>query len=138
MSQVQMPAIEVPHSETGNLLPLLHEIRHALQKLLEHDEETVIDLRALPLAPGEEKRLEEALGKGEVSATLDALGESRLTETRYSGVWLVTHYNSNGEVMGKYIEITRIPSLLRCQDEEMSAALAALETRLNTTGESTP
>ncbi|HIE55188.1 MAG TPA: hydrogenase accessory protein HupE, partial [Chromatiaceae bacterium] len=44
---------------------------------------------SLPLAPGEEKRLEEALGEGEVKATLNALGESRLIETRYSGVWLI-------------------------------------------------
>jgi len=138
MSRVSLPTIEMAEIETGNLLPLLHEIRHALRKLLGSGETTVIDLGALPLAPGEEKRLEEALGEGEVKATLNALGESRLIETRYSGVWLISHFNSNGEVMGKYIEITRVPALLQSQEEEMNAALTALNSRLQTTGESTP
>lgn len=137
MSPVEMPAIEVPEAETGNLLPLLHEIRHALRKLLGTGEETTIDLRALPLAPGEESRLEAALGEGEVKATLDALGESRLVETRYSGVWRVTHFNAQGETIGKYIEIARVPSLLQAQKEEMQGALDALDSRLQSiSGES--
>ncbi|HIE55187.1 MAG TPA: hypothetical protein EYP90_08415 [Chromatiaceae bacterium] len=49
-----------------------------------------------------------------------------------------SHFNSNGEVMGKYIEITRVPALLQSQEEEMNAALTALNSRLQTTGESTP
>ena len=61
--------------ETGNVKPLLHEIRHALARLEEGGEGTVIDLQSLPLAPGEERRIEETLGKGEVSAELNALGD---------------------------------------------------------------
>ena len=139
MNSVQLPAIEVPQPETGNLLPLLHEIRHALELLLDTGEETTIDLRALPLAPGEEKRLEEALGRGEVKVSLSALGPSILQETAYSGVWHVTHFSANDEILGKYLEIARVPALLKAQEEEMRAALDALHKKLHSSlsGEST-
>ncbi len=132
MNSVQLPAIEVTEAETGNLLPLLHEIRHALERLLDTGEETVIDLRALPMAPGEEQRLEQALGKGEVEAVLDALGRSVIRETRYSGVWLVTHQDEGGEVLGRTIEVTRVPALVPSQPEEMDHSLLELEARLHT------
>ena len=46
----QTPSIPVAMEGefTGNVTPLLHEIRHALAALLESDEQTVIDLRAMP------------------------------------------------------------------------------------------
>ncbi len=58
---------------TGNVQPLLYEVYHALKRLLETGEVTVIDLRALPLAPGEEAKIEQKLGTGEVHARIDAL-----------------------------------------------------------------
>ena len=47
---------------TGNVEPLLHEIRHALKRLANGEDGTVIDLKRLPLAPGEEERIEATLG----------------------------------------------------------------------------
>ena len=115
---------------TGNIPPLLHEIRHALRSLLQSGETTTIDLRSLPLAPGEQEALLELLGKGEISATLEALGTSEIIETAHAGVWLIFHYNSNREVMGKFIEITRIPAILQSHTEEIEEALASLQERL--------
>ena len=43
---------------TGNVIPLLHQIRHALSQLLAQQEETTIDLRRLPLSASEESQLE--------------------------------------------------------------------------------
>lgn len=111
---------------TGNVLPLLHEVRHALERLLTTGEETTIDLASLPLAPGEFDRIEAALGEGEVTATLNALGPSEIRETRYSGVWLVTHRNATDEVMGRYIEIARMPAVLLAQEPDMRRGLADL------------
>jgi len=132
MKPVELPPVEVPQPETGNLEPLLHEIRHALRRLVESGDETILDLRALPLAPGEEKRLEEALGVGEVEISIQALGTTRVIETRYSGVWLVTHQDEGGEVLGRTIEVTRIPALVPSQPEEMDHSLLELEARLHT------
>jgi hydrogenase-1 operon protein HyaF len=115
---------------TGNVLPLLHEVRHALERLLATGEETTIDLGALPLAPGEFDRIVEELGQGAVTAVLNALGLSEIRETRYSGVWLVTHRNVTDEVMGRYIEIARMPAVLLAQDADMRQGLAELQRAL--------
>ena len=123
-------AIEVGDAGTHNVQPLLHEIRHALAQLLEQGMETVIDLRSLPLAPGEEAAIEQALGEGEVRAVLSALGTSDFRETSFPGVWVVTHYNREEQIVGKFVEITLIPALLRSQTEDLVAGLQRLQARL--------
>jgi hydrogenase-1 operon protein HyaF len=122
--------VEVAASLTHNVQPLLHEIRHALAKLLEDGEHTVIDLRSLPLAPGEEQKLLDELGHGELHANLHALGPTEIVETRYSGVWVVMHYNNDNEVIGKFIEVCDIPDLLRSQPEDISHGLEQLQAQL--------
>jgi hydrogenase-1 operon protein HyaF len=111
---------------THNVRPLLNEIRHALEKLLATGESSAIDLRSIPLAPGEEDQIVEALGEGELSAELDAMGPSEIRETGYPGVWLVTHYNADRQLMGKFIEITRVPDLLKSQDADITEGLQRL------------
>ena len=112
---------------TGNLVPLLHEIRHALTHWLEQGEEHVIDLRSIPLAPGEEDRLIEQLGAGEVNARLSILGPSDIIETRYPGVWLITHYNENDSITGRFIEVCDVPGILKSQADDIRAGLERLE-----------
>ncbi|MGB7930879.1 MAG: hydrogenase expression/formation C-terminal domain-containing protein [Gammaproteobacteria bacterium] len=129
--------IEVGNIGTHNVIPLLHEIRHALAQLLEEGKETVIDLRSIPLAPGEEAAIEQALGEGEVQAALSALGKSDFRETSYPGVWVATHYNRDDKIVGKFVEITFVPALLRSQSEDMAAGLQRLEARLAAGGCST-
>jgi HupH hydrogenase expression protein, C-terminal conserved region len=117
---------------TWNVKPILHEIRHALFELLDSGNTSIIDLRSIPLAPGEEETIINALGQGEVHARLDALGRSDIVETMYSGVWLVTHYNENEAVVGRFIEITELPAILKSQREDMSDALKELTQELET------
>ena len=112
--------------ERGNVEPIVHEVAHALDRLLEHDEPTVIDLASLPFGPGELEKLEERLGIGELSAELNALGESRIRETAYPGVWWLEHRNTDDEIVGRYIEITRTPEILRSQDADIQAGRAQL------------
>jgi hydrogenase-1 operon protein HyaF len=111
--------------------PILHEIRHALEHWLEKGEGHTIDLRSLPMAPGEEEHLLEALGEGEVCVELSILGPSEVIETRFPGVWLVTHYNANDAIMGRYIEICEIPAILKTQKEDAHDGLARLEDELS-------
>ena len=118
---------------TANVLPLLHELRHALEKLLETGEATVIDLRSIPLAPGEDEAILDTLGKGEIHARMDALGPSEIYETRYAGVWLVTHYNEVEEMIGRFIEVTEMPEVLKAQREDVAEALRGLAGRLEKT-----
>ena len=129
MSALDSIAVQAEY-ETGNVMPLLHEIRHALERLLQGEDGTVIDMRSLPLAPGEEKRIEDALGKGEVQAELDALGPTTIIETSYPGVWLITHRNTEGEVIGRFIEVTHLPSILESQPEDIRTGLTVLGNKL--------
>ncbi len=116
---------------TGNVEPLLHEIRHALTRLAGGKEGTTIDLKSLPLAPGEEERIEATLGTGEVRAEVDALGPTLIQETSYPGVWLITHKNVDDAVVARFIEVTFIPELLRSQPEDIDAGIDRLEDELS-------
>jgi len=122
--------VESGEELTHNVQPLLNEVRHALVKLLDDGGRTVIDLRSIPLAPGEEQKLLDELGRGEVHAQLSALGSSDFVETRYPGVWVVEHFNSNDEVIGKFIEVCEIPELLRSQQDDIREGLEQLQTQL--------
>jgi hydrogenase-1 operon protein HyaF len=125
--------VSVPGADAGlthNVQPLLHEVRHALAKLLDDGGHTVIDLRSLPLAPGEDEQLLDRLGQGAVYARLHALGPTEIVETRYPGVWVVVHFNNDNEVIGKTIEVCDIPDLLRSQQEDIRHGLDELQSQL--------
>jgi hydrogenase-1 operon protein HyaF len=111
----------------GNVRPILNEVLHALDKLLGTNESTTIDLASLPFGPGELEHLEALLGKGELSAKLDALGPSSIRETAYPGVWWLEHRNAFDEIVGRYLEITRTPEILSSQDADIIAGRAHLE-----------
>lgn len=115
---------------TGNIVPLLHEIRHALERWLHSGEEYAIDLHGLPMAPGEEGQLLETLGKGEVHADLSLTGKSVVIETRFPGVWLVTHHNVDDSITGRFIEVCEMPAILKSQREDARTGLEYLENLL--------
>ncbi len=128
MKQTNTPLfnIQIGDQLTCNVEPILHEIRHALQKLIDHQETSIIDLRSIPLAPGEEDTIIETLGSGEVDAQLNALGLSQIYETKYTGVWLTTHYNDSDDIVSRFIEITELPDILKSQPEDIEQALHKL------------
>jgi len=107
---------------TWNVMPLLYEVKHALDNLISHGETAIIDLRSIPLAPGEEDKILNTLGQGEVHVQLNALGLSEIIETQYSGVWLVSHFNEDNEIIGRFIEITTMPNILFSQIEDVTAS----------------
>ena len=125
MTRVDEIPVQV-HTSHGNVRPILFEVLHALDNLLENDTPTTIDLAGLPFGPGELDQLEAALGKGELAAELDALGTSNIRETAYPGVWWIEHRNANNEVTGRYLEVTRLPEILCSQDADIVAGRARL------------
>lgn len=122
--------IQMGDQLTWNVKPLLHEVMHSLNNLIKTGETAIIDLRSIPLAPGEEDKILLALGRGEVAAQLNVMGSSEVVETEYSGVWLVTHHNVDGEIIGRFIEITTMPEILFSQAEDMESAFHRLATSL--------
>lgn len=118
--------IQISDELTQNVKPLLHEIKHALENLIENGEQSIIDLRSIPLAPGEEDTILNTLGIGEVQARLNALGLSEVIETKYAGVWIITHYNDEDNIISRFIEVTGIPNILCSQTEDIMAAYSSL------------
>ena len=116
---------------TFNVKPLLHEVKHALDNLIETGHTTIIDLRSIPLAPGEEDKILNTLGQGEVKAQLNALGLSEVNETQYAGVWTVTHYNDEDEIISRFIEVTTMPEILCSQTEDIMDAYSRLAITLD-------
>ena len=112
---------------TGNLIPLLYEIRHALERWLQNGDTHVIDLRALPMSPDEEQQLLDLLGEGEVSACLSALGDSEVMETAFAGVWRVAHFNDDDVLIGHYIEICHAPDILKSHPDDAGLAIKELD-----------
>jgi hydrogenase-1 operon protein HyaF len=120
-------------AEFGNALPILNEIRHALHRFAEHAEPTRIDLAAMPFGPGDEDRLMTLLGRGEVEATINALGPTRLWETRFPGVWVVDYANADGQRLALQIEVDEVPQMLRTQPADITDSLIALDRELSAT-----
>lgn len=106
------------------------EIHQAVSALLEDGFESAIDVSSLPLGAGEYARLEEALGRGEVEATIDAGGKSKVWETGVSGVWIVEHFSEGGSVLAKTIEICETPSIMKAHREDIEAGRDELGRRL--------
>lgn len=119
---------------TGNALPLLHEICHALEALLESGRETVIDLRKVPLGPGDELRLLAILGQGEIEAQLNTLGDSMIRETGINGVWLIEHFNEDEQSIGRFIEVTPCPTALKSPLQDIRQGTAKLSSLLANNG----
>lgn len=115
----------------GNAEPILHEVRHALARLINSGETTKIDLKAMPFGPGDLEHLLSVLGTGEVQASIDALGPTRVQETAIPGVWLVDYLNSEAHRLALHLEIATVPEILCPQPQDLNDAIAALDARLN-------
>ena len=112
---------------SGNAPVLLREIAELGLRLVATGESAAIDLRALPLTTADLDWLRETLGQGQVKASLEAEGESTLSETVCPGVWWVTHHNEHGAVASEFIEVTFVPELLKAHPDDIKIGLEHLE-----------
>tara|TARA_R110001592_G_scaffold196419_1_gene444193 strand:- start:9 stop:449 length:441 start_codon:yes stop_codon:yes gene_type:complete len=120
------PIDDVGDESYANVLPLLFEVRHALEEFQHSANNTTVDLRRIPMTPNDEEYLEEILGIGEVSIEINTLGKTRIRETKFPGVWHIVHYNADDEITGKYVSVAAIPDLVMTQPEDAARGLRAL------------
>ncbi|MDH4108609.1 MAG: hydrogenase expression/formation protein [Gammaproteobacteria bacterium] len=105
---------------------ILMEIAELLERLVDEGINGAIDLRSLPMSDEDRACLEERLGFGEVSATLDVAGPTEILETAYTGVWWIRHLDGKGRVTAEQIAVTRVPDILISPPEDMRNAAARL------------
>ncbi|GAB5605557.1 hydrogenase expression/formation C-terminal domain-containing protein [Sideroxyarcus sp. TK5] len=118
-------------NSVGSVDAVLNEIATRLERFIASGETAIIDLKSLPFSPSEYEALRTALGRGEVSARLETIGDSELYETHYAGVWWVTHYNVEGDVIADLIEIAAVPAILHSQPEDVQDGLERLQRTLS-------
>ena len=114
---------------SSQVLALLQELRTMLDSLITSGESNSIDIRSLPLMPGDYDVIKHILGAGEVTATVSAMGPTHIRETQIPGIWWVTHRNAHDEVMAEIIEVTPLPEILLTQEVDLQHAAGRL-TRL--------
>jgi len=69
------------------------------------------------------------LGEGEVTATINALGPTKISETEIPGIWWVTHSNTDEMVLTESIEVTALPEILKTQRQDLQQAVALLKSK---------
>jgi len=106
-------------SPSGQVLAILSEIESMLGALIDSGNTDSIDIRSLPMMPGDYEMLKKRLGQGEVSATVNALGPTQIQETGIHGVWWVTHYNADNDVMAEFIEVCQVPAMINTDMEDV-------------------
>ena len=114
----------------GNVLPLLYEVGHALEKFQRCSQTTTIDLRRIPMTQADEQEFEAFLGEGEVNIEIETLGQTKVRETKFPGVWHIVHYNADDEIMGKFITVAAVPDLVLTQPEDAARGLRALNQQI--------
>lgn len=118
------------HVRTGLARAVEREILEHLEQLATDGTEAAIDLRGLPMSTADREELETRLGRGEVRATLRAMGESEVWETRFNGVWWVRHRGTDGRVVSEQVEITPVPEILKADPADSAMAAARLREQL--------
>lgn len=118
----------------GGLKAILYEILAMLENLAAYGEKGQIDLRSLPLAPGEYENLKAALGKGEAEVRLDIAGLTECVETVYPGVWWVKHRDPTGNIAAEFIEVTGVPEILVPETREIRDGISRLERQIEDDG----
>lgn len=111
---------------TGNARPVLAEVAALAQRFAASGAGGAVDLVAMPLSPADVDWLRGTLGRGEVSAVIEAAGASSVEETAFAGVWWVTHRNPLGEVVAELIEVAAVPAIVAAAREDAAAGAARL------------
>lgn len=124
-------AIEIKEPKTGMAQAVLNELADKLQEFADSGKQHVIDISSLPLTHSDKQELETLLGQGEVKITLSTIGESRVIETAYSGIWWIKHFTVDDKLISELIEITRIPEIIKSQPDDVKLAATDIKARIN-------
>ena len=116
------PSLSAP---SGMALAVLSEIAHRALRRQPGGRESVT-LRGLPLSPNDFRWLRSVLGEGEVRIVIDALGETEILETGFSGVWWIRDRDPDGSVRAEHVEIASVPLLASAHEDDMHVAAQRL------------
>ncbi|MDR3392540.1 MAG: hydrogenase expression/formation C-terminal domain-containing protein [Sulfuriferula sp.] len=111
---------------SGNADAILHELVALLETYIDSGENSAIDLHSLPLTPTDYELLRATLAEGEVHANINAVGNTEVRETLYPGVWWLTYYNVEGDIVADLLEVIDVPEILKAPAEDIRDGLVRL------------
>ncbi len=106
---------------------ILLEIATLLEAYLQTGERRELDLQSLPLTAVDQQVLQRVLGEGEIKIGLNVMGESEIIETRFAGVWRITHRDQEGRVTAEIVEIAAVPAIIEADPAEMRGAIDTIK-----------
>lgn len=109
---------------------VLRELKEMLRQLLEKDENSSIDLLALPLSSWDYDKLREVLGIGGIQAEVSNGSQLLVEQTGIPGIWWISQFDEEGTVIGEFIEVNYCPEALIAPVEEVADGLSVLRARL--------
>lgn len=125
MKLIDIP-VKIQEKPTGMAGALMNELSSHLRRLAQTGENHVIDLLSLPMNEADINELADLLGIGEVNATISGIGSSKINETAFRGIWWVTHYGDDEQVVAELIEVTQIPEILITHIDEIRNSAQSL------------
>jgi len=120
--------VETLDAETGVVPALLRELDDALQGLLDRGTHHLIDLSTMPMSAADRRALEQALGTGELTMELAALGRSQIRETSFPGVWWVRHQDPQGRTLAEHVEVAIVPEIAQAHASDIERGRRRLGT----------
>ena len=134
MNRLSEISIEVvnnndPVAPSPQAKALLQELQDMLYSLMETGKSASIDIRSLPITPDDYDYLKSLLGEGEVTATINALGPTKIIETEIPGIWWVTHHNTDEMVLTESLEVTTLPEILKTQQQDLQQAIGLFKSK---------
>ena len=112
--------------ELMNAIPLLTEIKHALEALRERGETRTLNILNFPLTEDDARYLDEVLGRGNLTITFDGAEHTFWQESKIAGVWWGEYRNASRKVTLRSIEIAEVPVLVKAQAEDIDEGLQQL------------
>lgn len=89
---------------------LLDQVQQALENYEQSQSPSLFDLSELDRASIQ--LVNQLLGAGEVSISVDSASPIEIQESVMAGVWRIHHLDQNKQVVGDYIEVAPIPSIV--------------------------
>jgi len=131
---IDVPRAPLPQGGLGGgVAAILSQLVSLLEALAGGNGSALIDLRSLPMSPQDRSELQRVLGQGEVTATVEADGPTRIRETGVSGVWWIEHFDRHKTLIAELIEVALVPQLLASAADEIGPAAQGLRARLAAT-----
>ncbi len=132
MQTYHQPILPEPDEVEADLSVSKRILEQALSALRSYqcgDPSTAITLEQLDAANLD--FINQLLGEGEVSATMEGLSPSKAQESVLAGVWRVQHFDSFGQMRHDTIEVGDVPSLV--SDISQTIPPAPLDTQFDAT-----